>query len=96
MRTHPIIAVVFAIATASVLVFAQQAKPEGVLPSAELGKLVPSVYFYRGQSATVQMRNSSAIRTKDQKYLIVGLVDTSGYASDVAANSTAEGGAWSG
>jgi hypothetical protein len=31
------------------------------------------------------MRNSSAVRTKDQKYLIAGLVDTSGYASDVAA-----------
>ena len=86
MRTrHITAAVVVAIAIASISVFAQQAKPEGVIPSAELAKLVPSVYFYRGQSATVQMRNSSAIRTKDQKYLIAGLVDTSGYASDVAA-----------
>jgi hypothetical protein len=86
VRTRPTtVAVVFAIAIASISVFAQQSKPEGVIPSPELGKLVPSVYFYRGQSATVQMRNSSAIRTKDQKYLIAGLVDTSGYASDVAA-----------
>ncbi|HTM37839.1 MAG TPA: hypothetical protein VL156_13895 [Terriglobales bacterium] len=86
MRTRSItLALVFAISIAAVSAFAQQGKPEGVLPSAELAKLVPSVYFYRGQSATVQMRNSSAVRTKDQKYLIAGLVDTSGYASDVAA-----------
>jgi hypothetical protein len=71
--------------TFSVSVFAQQAKPAGVIPSGDLGKLVPSVYFYRGQSASVQMRNSGAIRTKDQKYVIAGLVDTAGYASDVAA-----------
>jgi len=32
----------------------------------------------------VQMRNSGGIRTKDQKYILAGLVDTSGYASDVA------------
>ena len=86
MRTRHIIgAVVFAIVTASVSVLAQQGKPSGVVPTAELEKLVPSVYFYRGQSATVQMRNSGAIRTKDQKYVMAGLVDTSGYASDVAA-----------
>ena len=86
MRTRHIIgAVVFAIVTASVSVLAQQGKPAGVVPTAELEKLVPSVYFYRGQSATVQMRNSGAIRTKDQKYVMAGLVDTSGYASDVAA-----------
>jgi hypothetical protein len=32
----------------------------------------------------VQLRNSAGIRTKDQKYVLAGLVDTSGYASDVA------------
>jgi len=78
-------AAVFAMVTFSVSVFAQQAKSAGVIPSGDLGKLVPSVYFYRGQSASVQMRNSGAIRTKDQKYVIAGLVDTAGYASDVAA-----------
>jgi len=46
--------------------------------------LVPASYFYRGQSATVQMRNSGAIRTKDQKYVIAALVDTSGYSTGIA------------
>jgi hypothetical protein len=61
-----------------------QGKPAGVVASADLKGLVPASYFYRGQSATVQLRNSGAIRTKDQKYVIAALVDTSGYSSDVA------------
>lgn len=80
---------VFAILIGSVSVFAQsksaaQSKPAGVVPTAELQKLVPAAYFYRGQSATVQVRNSGAIRTKDQKYVLAALVDTSGYSTDVA------------
>jgi hypothetical protein len=62
-----------------------QSKPAGVVAAADLKSLVPSSYFYRGQSASVQMRNSAAVRTKDGKYVLAGLVDTSGYASDVAA-----------
>ena len=63
---------------------AQASKPAGVVDKSDLKPLVPSTYFYRGQSATVQLRNSAAIRTKDQKYILAGLVDTAGYASDVA------------
>ena len=85
MRTRKITLVVAsAILIASLSAFGQS-KPAGVVPSAELQKLVPSAYFYRGQSATVQIRNSGAVRTKDAKYVIAALVDTSGYASDVAA-----------
>ena len=78
-RTSTLIAVAILVAAA-----AAQSKPAGIVAAAELKALVPSSYFYRGQSATVQMRNSSAVRTKDQKYVIAALVDTSGYASDVA------------
>jgi hypothetical protein len=78
------LAAVFVILIASSSVFAQQPKPAGVVASAELKALVPTSYFYRGQSATVQMRNSGAIRTKDQKYVVAALVDTSGYSTDVA------------
>jgi hypothetical protein len=76
--------VIFLIAALSCVALAQS-KPAGVVPSAELKSLVPSSYFYRGQSASVQLRNSAALRTKDGKYVLAGLVDTSGYASDVAA-----------
>jgi hypothetical protein len=62
-----------------------QSKPAGLVAAADLKSIVPGTYFYRGQSASVQMRNASAIRTKNERYVIAALVDTSGYASDVAA-----------
>jgi len=74
----------FVIAALGSAAFAQS-KPAGVVASADLKTLVPSSYFYRGQSASVQMRNSAAVRTQGERYVLAGLVDTSGYASDVAA-----------
>ena len=65
-------------------VMAQDAKAPGVVPPDQLKKIVPSSYFYRGQSASVQLRNSVGVRTQDQKYVLAGMVDTSGYASDIA------------
>jgi len=62
----------------------QQSKAAGVLNSNDLKTVVPTSYFYRGQSAGVQLRNSGGIRTKEGKYILVGMVDTSGYAADVA------------
>lgn len=59
-------------------------KPAGILSSEDVRTVAPSSYFYRGQSASTQMRNAAGIRTKDQKYVLAGMVDTSGYASDVA------------
>jgi hypothetical protein len=61
-----------------------QAKPTGVLPEADLKRVVPTTYFYRGENGTVQLRNAAGIRTRDQKYVIAGLIDTSGYAAGVA------------
>ena len=74
----------FVIAALGCAAFAQS-KPAGVVAAADLKTLVPSSYFYRGQSASVQMRNAAAIRSKSDRYVIAALVDTSGYASDVAA-----------
>jgi hypothetical protein len=60
-----------------------QAKP-GVLTGDELKKAAPTSYFFSGQSAPVQLRNSAGFRTAGGKLVLAGLVDTSGYASDVA------------
>jgi hypothetical protein len=79
---NPILTGIFAFLVSSAL--AQQDKPAGVLPSADLKRVVPTTYFYRGQTATVQLRNSAGIRTKVQKYVLAGLVDTAGYAANVA------------
>ncbi len=69
---------------ASVTVLAQQSKP-GLLSADDLSKVVPAAYFFRGQSAPVQLRNSAGFRVADGKLFLAGLVDTSGYAADVQA-----------
>jgi hypothetical protein len=61
---------------------APQAKP-GVLEGDEIKRVVPATYFFRGQSASVQVRNSAGFRVADGKLVLAGLVDTGGYASDV-------------
>lgn len=71
--------------TLSCAMLGQQAKPAGVVTAADMKGLVPATFFYRGQSASVQMRNAAAIRTGNERYVIVAMVDTSGYAADVAA-----------
>ena len=56
-----------------------------VVAGDSLKKIVPEAYFFRGMSATTQLRNSAAIHYPDDLYVMVGLVDTSGYSTDVKA-----------
>jgi hypothetical protein len=56
-----------------------------VLKPAEMQKLMPATVFYRGQSATTQLRNSGGVKFADGFYVLATLVDTSGYSTDVAA-----------
>lgn len=66
----------------SILASAQQPKA-GVLSGEEIKKVVPGFYFFRGQSAPVQLRNSAGFSVPDGKLVLAGLVDTAGYATDV-------------
>ncbi|HXM37001.1 MAG TPA: hypothetical protein VN920_17520 [Pyrinomonadaceae bacterium] len=54
-----------------------------VLADAELSRVVPAGFYFQGQSAATQMRNAVAARFGSSRYVIAGLVDTSGYAADV-------------
>ena len=54
-----------------------------ILTSAELGRVVPPGFYFQGQSAQTQMRNSAAARFGSDRHVIAGMVDTSGYAADV-------------
>lgn len=76
-----------AIGTLTPGVLAQQggtAKTQpGVLKAADLGNLMPDQVFFRGQTATVQMRNSGGVRYADDMLTLAALVDTSGYSSGI-------------
>ena len=56
-----------------------------VLVGAELTRVMPPGFYFQGLSAPTQMRNSAAARFGAKRYVIAGLVDTSGYAADVRA-----------
>lgn len=56
-----------------------------VLTGAELTRIMPPGFYFQGLSAATQMRNAAAARFGDKRYVIAGLVDTSGYAADVRA-----------
>lgn len=66
------------------IMLSAQMKP-GLLSGEELKRAIPSGFYFEGQSAPVQMRNTAGFRVQGNQLVLAGLVDTSGYASDVAA-----------
>lgn len=66
------------------LLVAAQDRPT-VLTGAELSRVVPPGFYFQGLTAPTQMRNAAAARFGTTRYVIAGLVDTSGYAADVRA-----------
>src|SRR2546427_11056015 len=57
---------------------------EVVLKAADITpKIFPERVFFRGQSAPVQFRNSGGVHFADDFYVLVGLVDSSGYSSGI-------------
>ena len=58
-------------------------QPACVLKPADMSSVMPAQVFFRGQSATVQMRNSGGVRYADGMFTLMALVDTSGYSSGI-------------
>ena len=56
-----------------------------ILTGADLTRVVPTGFYFQGLSAPTQMRNAAAARFGKDRYVISGLVDTSGYSADVRA-----------
>ena len=54
-----------------------------ILAGADLQRVVPSSFYFEGQTGPTQMRNSAAARLAANSYVIAALVDTSGYSSDI-------------
>ena len=55
-----------------------------ILSGAELTRVVPPGFYFEGQSAPTQARNAAAARF-GKKHVIAGLVDTTGYSSEIRA-----------
>ena len=56
-----------------------------VLTEAEKAKVVPASFYFAGQSAPTQIRNAAAARIGKDRFILAGMVDTSGYSSEIAA-----------
>jgi hypothetical protein len=54
-----------------------------ILPEAQLSRIVPTSFYFEGQSGPTQMRNSAVVMLAPKRNVIAGLVDTSGYSSEV-------------
>lgn len=79
LRKHLSIALVlFAIAGSAT---AQESAT--VLTGTQLTRVVPTSFYFQGLSAPTQMRNAAAARFGADRFVIAGLVDTSGYSADV-------------
>jgi hypothetical protein len=63
-------------------VLAQQGSNH-LLSSDELKKAVPAEYFFRGQKAPTQVRNSAGFQLADGKITLAALVDASGYSTSI-------------
>lgn len=59
------------------------ATPATLLKPGEVADLLPATVFFQGKTAPVQGRNSSGIRFEDKSLMLVSLVDTAGYSSQV-------------
>ena len=89
-RTRGPLVLALAALSAVALAGAVSARQRGplVLEGDDLTRVVPTGFFFEKQSAPTQMRNASAVqwgRGERARYVIAGLVDTSGYSSEVRA-----------
>lgn len=78
-----------AIVISLLIIFAATAAPAQeagtILTGPELARVIPPGFYFQGLSAPTQLRNSAAVRFGSNRYVLAGLVDTSGYAADVRA-----------
>src|SRR5262249_6067500 len=55
-----------------------------ILNEKEANVIIPTSFYFAGQSAPTQMRNAVAAKIGKNRMVIVGLVDTSGYSTEIS------------
>ena len=63
---------------------AQERVAVEILPQIASAKIVPTSFYFAGQSAPTQMRNSAVVRLGKDRHVVVGMVDTSGYSTEIS------------
>ena len=53
-------------------------------PLTAAAKIVPTSFYFAGQSAPTQMRNSAVAQIGKDRLVITGFVDTSGYSTEIS------------
>lgn len=68
------------------VVLAALVAPAGaqVLTADQVKKSAPTSFYFAGQSAAVQVRNTGGFKDASGKMVLAGLVDTSGYSTAIA------------
>lgn len=80
-----LIAALTLIVIASIVVPVLAQDKTAILAGTELTRVVPAAFYFQGQTAPTQMRNSAAVRFGANRFVIVGMVDTSGYSAEIRA-----------
>jgi hypothetical protein len=55
-----------------------------ILTGDQVKKIAPGTYYFAGQSAAVQERNTAGFKNSAGKVTLAGMVDTSGYSTAIA------------
>lgn len=56
-----------------------------ILEGDDLKKVLPTSFYFEGLSGPTQTRNAAAARLGDKRHVIIGMIDTAGYSTDVRA-----------
>ncbi|NNF00959.1 MAG: hypothetical protein HKN25_18225 [Pyrinomonadaceae bacterium] len=62
----------------------QQSKYELISDKKELKTIVPASFYFAGLSGLTQRRNSAAAKLGEKRFIVAGLVDVSGYSTDIS------------
>ena len=79
------LALLFVAASIAVPALAQDLKAV-ILSGPALTRVVPTSFYFQGQAAPTQARNSAAARFAENRFVVVGMVDTSGYSAEIRAH----------
>src|SRR6476646_1143703 len=55
-----------------------------VMADKDAAVVIPTSFYFAGQSAPTQLRNAAAARLAKDRLVIAGLVDTSGYSTEIS------------